>query len=549
MGLCFWGSHGSKALALRSPRPGEMDADPPGSRLFIVCGKACEASTLSAAFAPFGNLTSVRIIRDKGVAYVKFDKASSAALAMEHLNGAVLNDGRGPKLKVLLAESPNTSTTRALNPPQSRPMEQPELSSDPDNIPPRSRLFLVVPKQADPQQLNDAMAAYDGLEYCKTDLVAAKGVVFCKFTKASAALQALEDVTVRGTVASYKVKCMLAEPKTKRGRSDGSPQEMQAFSPMMQAAKLDYGIGHHLSTDPHTHMPLELPVGHALSPSPMPDYTASALNSLTGLGGLGSFNHLGDVSASNLAANMQSHLTAAQVNALGFNPAAVGLGSLHANSSAGHMTPDTSPTLCKQRLFIVVHKSVTEDNLARLFRRFDGMEYCDLKKDRLTGKSKGYAYINYATPVSAAQAITQLHGKEYPPHSGTRIKVMYAEQLGARLHSANGARLSDPHSHAHSSVHSHAQYHPHTHPAMPHSAGSHSPVAMSLHAASPSPVHTPISRATLSPEVASVQESLANMSMPRVASTGTNTVDELEAARRMASPISTVARELMFNVA
>jgi hypothetical protein len=126
---------------------------------------------------------------------------------------------------------------RALNapPPQARPMEQPELSSDPDNIPPRSRLFLVVPKQADPHQLNvrgdasvvviargvvsglplgglrglnltrlapqDAMAAYDGLEYCKTDLVAAKGVVFCKFTKASAALQALEDVTLRGTVS------------------------------------------------------------------------------------------------------------------------------------------------------------------------------------------------------------------------------------------------------------------------------------------------------------------------------------------------------------
>jgi hypothetical protein len=40
------------------------------------------------------------------VAYVKFDKASSAAAAMEALNGAVLNDGRGPKLKVLLAEEP-----------------------------------------------------------------------------------------------------------------------------------------------------------------------------------------------------------------------------------------------------------------------------------------------------------------------------------------------------------------------------------------------------------------------------------------------------------
>lgn len=40
------------------------------------------------------------------VCYVKYDKASSAALAMENLNGAVLNNGRGPKLKVLLAEAP-----------------------------------------------------------------------------------------------------------------------------------------------------------------------------------------------------------------------------------------------------------------------------------------------------------------------------------------------------------------------------------------------------------------------------------------------------------
>jgi hypothetical protein len=40
------------------------------------------------------------------VAYIKFDKASSAALAIENLNGAVLNNGRGPKLKVLLAEAP-----------------------------------------------------------------------------------------------------------------------------------------------------------------------------------------------------------------------------------------------------------------------------------------------------------------------------------------------------------------------------------------------------------------------------------------------------------
>lgn len=41
------------------------------------------------------------------VAYVKYEKASSAAMAIENLNGAVLNNGRGPKLKVMLAEAPN----------------------------------------------------------------------------------------------------------------------------------------------------------------------------------------------------------------------------------------------------------------------------------------------------------------------------------------------------------------------------------------------------------------------------------------------------------
>ena len=38
---------------------------------------------------------------------VKFDKASSGALAMESLNSAVLNHGRAPKVKVLLADSLN----------------------------------------------------------------------------------------------------------------------------------------------------------------------------------------------------------------------------------------------------------------------------------------------------------------------------------------------------------------------------------------------------------------------------------------------------------
>ena len=44
------------------------------------------------------------------------------------------------------------------------------------------------------------MAAFRDLQYCKTDLIAAKGIVFCKYTKASAALRALEAVNATGMV-------------------------------------------------------------------------------------------------------------------------------------------------------------------------------------------------------------------------------------------------------------------------------------------------------------------------------------------------------------
>ena len=40
------------------------------------------------------------------VAYVKYDKASAAAAAIEALHETVLNDGRGPMLKVMMAEAP-----------------------------------------------------------------------------------------------------------------------------------------------------------------------------------------------------------------------------------------------------------------------------------------------------------------------------------------------------------------------------------------------------------------------------------------------------------
>jgi len=46
----------------------------------------------------------------------------------------------------------------------------------------------------------EEMGRWPDLQYCKTDLIAAKGVVFCKFARSSSALRALEAVTENGMV-------------------------------------------------------------------------------------------------------------------------------------------------------------------------------------------------------------------------------------------------------------------------------------------------------------------------------------------------------------
>ena len=96
---------------------------------------------------------------------------------------------------------------------------QEDASLDPDNSPPRSRLFLVVPKSADGAAIEAEMARFPDMQYCKTDLVASKGIVFVKYARSSSAAAAMEAVQAGGQVAGYRVKCMLAEPKVRRSSS------------------------------------------------------------------------------------------------------------------------------------------------------------------------------------------------------------------------------------------------------------------------------------------------------------------------------------------
>lgn len=82
---------------------------PPFSRVFLVCSRNHKEEEIRAAFQHFGNLEDVWMVKDrmtkenKGICYVKFDKASTAAVAIESMDGKTI--GSEPKpIKVCLAE-------------------------------------------------------------------------------------------------------------------------------------------------------------------------------------------------------------------------------------------------------------------------------------------------------------------------------------------------------------------------------------------------------------------------------------------------------------
>ena len=74
---------------------------PPFSRVFVVCSRGHKEEDIQAAFQQFGQIEDVWMVKDrmtkenKGICYVKYDKASSAALAIENMDGKLV--GNEPK--------------------------------------------------------------------------------------------------------------------------------------------------------------------------------------------------------------------------------------------------------------------------------------------------------------------------------------------------------------------------------------------------------------------------------------------------------------------
>ena len=68
--------------------------------------------------------------------------------------------------------------------------------------------------------------------------------------------------------------------------------------------------------------------------------------------------------------------------------------------------------------------SVTENDIKEAFTKFGGVESINLVKDRMTGQSKGFAFVDMPRNSEADMAIKGLNGT---PMQGRPLKVNQSE--------------------------------------------------------------------------------------------------------------------------
>lgn len=69
--------------------------------------------------------------------------------------------------------------------------------------------------------------------------------------------------------------------------------------------------------------------------------------------------------------------------------------------------------MSKWRLYVgSVHFSLSEDDVKQIFEPFGPVEFLHLHKDAATGRSKGYAFLQYKFEKDARMAAEQMNGFE-----------------------------------------------------------------------------------------------------------------------------------------
>jgi cold-inducible RNA-binding protein len=70
--------------------------------------------------------------------------------------------------------------------------------------------------------------------------------------------------------------------------------------------------------------------------------------------------------------------------------------------------------MSQSRLFVGnLSYQTIENDLQELFAQAGAVSAVNLMMDKFTGKSRGFAFVEFASPAEAEKAVTMFHGKEF----------------------------------------------------------------------------------------------------------------------------------------
>jgi RNA recognition motif-containing protein len=72
-----------------------------------------------------------------------------------------------------------------------------------------------------------------------------------------------------------------------------------------------------------------------------------------------------------------------------------------------------------------IARTTSEETLRALFTEFGAVQSCNLVIDKLSGKSKGFAFVEMPKPGEAKTAMVKLNDSEF---EGSKLRVKKAEQ-------------------------------------------------------------------------------------------------------------------------
>ncbi|THV07748.1 splicing factor, CC1-like protein [Dendrothele bispora CBS 962.96] len=102
---------------------------------------------------------------------------------------------------------------------------------------------------------------------------------------------------------------------------------------------------------------------------------------------------------------------------------------LHAGDGNLNLPPGVSAPHGGMQLYVgSLHFNLTESDIKQVFEPFGALEFVDLHRDPMTGRSKGYAFVQYKRAEDAKMALEQMEGFEL---AGRTLRVNTVHEKGS----------------------------------------------------------------------------------------------------------------------